>query len=376
MTSGVHQQRHGMLQLVWCAASNFDVAVDILVGDESTPGLLATLLQAICGRGTAGSAALPSAAACSSLPGSSSSSSSSNSSSADGAPWAQLLLNATSAWRPHQPLDLLSTGLWLSEPPAPHRGAACSVSNSGPGAAGDMPWWMALLLDRRVALGLIVVLVVLPLSLKRHMGDTAVVNAVGVTGMLTFLASVVTLAVAAVRAGKAHQLPLMPNWEQLAGGGGGGNPPGIVKEVASVLGVLSVLLTANTCYSNVHPMLAVVRPFSRRKAGAIVAITITLTTAFYWLVCTCAYLAFGPTIQGDVLQNLRCGPCAGGEARALASPGQVPQASRANTCVVCGVARSPAQMEPLVGLVAAHAISVTVRTAYLVVIVVSVMVGM
>ncbi len=285
---------------------------DILVGDESNPGLLATLVHAICGCKVYRSA-LPSAAVCSSLPGSSNSSSS-----ADGAPWAQLLLNATDAWRPHQPQDLLSTGLWLSEPPrALHdAGVACGhharpVPNGGSGD-DNVPWWMALLLDRRMALGLIVVLVVLPLSLKRHMGGTAAINAVGVAALLAFLASVVTLAVAAVRAGKAHQLPLMPNWEQLAGGGssgdGNGLPAldmGLVKMVASVLGVLSVLLTANSCYSNVHPMLAVVRPFSRRKAGAIVAITITLTTAFYWLVSACAFLAFGPTIQGDVLQNLR-----------------------------------------------------------------------
>jgi len=150
--------------------------------------------------------------------------------------------------------------------------------------------------DRNLVLGLIVLLVLLPLGLHRHMGNLSMMNGVGLVSMAVFATTLLALAVTAMWTGQAYNLPLTPNLEAL------GSRP--LLQGLGGFHVLSVLLTSCGCHQNMHPLMDEVEPFSTRTLQLIIRNTVAITTTFYYVASVCACIAFGPHISDDILTNL------------------------------------------------------------------------
>mmetsp|Transcript_25582 Transcript_25582/g.64909 ORF Transcript_25582/g.64909 Transcript_25582/m.64909 type:complete len:547 (-) Transcript_25582:409-2049(-) len=203
---------------------------------------------------------------------------------------------------------------------------AAGSQAAGAGATSDARLLVASqwawLLDRRIVLAGVVLFVLTPLCLRRSMGSLGAVAAVGLVSLAAFLVSIAWLALAAVRAGVAHPLPWGIDTDAL----GGESWCGLFRAFS----VISVLLTADGCHQNIHPLAAIVHPYSAKSMRRVVVISLAICSTYYWLVSVLCWMVFGPDIEDDILTNL-----------------------------------STAAMAPLVGHAWALAISYAVRTGYL-----------
>lgn len=139
---------------------------------------------------------------------------------------------------------------------------------------------------------------VLPLSLKRDMAALGPLNAIGLGSLAAFGATLITLALAAVYQGQAYPLPLFPDLTQL-------DSLGASSRVFAFMSILPVLLTADGCQQSIMPLAGMMRPsFTRARMDKVTAVGLAFTSAFYALIASASYVAFGPEIQDDILTNM------------------------------------------------------------------------
>eukprot|EP00798_Chlamydomonas_sp_ICE-L_P018525 gene18525-25032_t len=189
-----------------------------------------------------------------------------------------------------------------------------SALNLNPELAAWMLW-------RPLVLAGFVVFVLGPLSLKKDIATVNWLNATGLVALAAFGTSLLFLAMSAVMQGKAHA----PAW--------GPNLPALGDDTTTrflaILGILPILISADACHQNILPLASMQRPFSLATLDRIVAATLLIVTSFYLFISYASYTVFGDGIEEDILKNL-CVP----------------------------------SLTPLVGPVAAAAISYTVRLGY------------
>ncbi|KAG2437215.1 hypothetical protein HXX76_005878 [Chlamydomonas incerta] len=178
-------------------------------------------------------------------------------------------------------------------------------------------WWVG----RQLVLAALALGVLAPLGSLRTMGGLGVVNLVGLASLGGFAGATVWLAVAAVTLGRAYELPLGPDLPALGST--------TAQQVTGALAVVPILLTAASCHQSVHPLRAMLVPYSRPLLDKVVATSLTLVTALFVVVCVSAYTAFGPNVRGNFLNNL-----------------------------------SPAELVPLIGTTAANVVSLAIKAGY------------
>ncbi|KAG2437216.1 hypothetical protein HXX76_005879 [Chlamydomonas incerta] len=178
-------------------------------------------------------------------------------------------------------------------------------------------WWVG----RQLVLAALTAFVLAPLSSLRTMGHLGAINRVGLASLAGFAGVTIWLAVAAVTSGRAYALPLGPDLPALGGC--------TAQRITGVLAVVPILLTAASCHQSVHPLRAMLVPYSRALLDEVVATSLTLVTALFSVVCLSAYTAFGPNVRGNFLNNL-----------------------------------SPAELAPLIGTTAANVVSLAIKAGY------------
>ncbi|KAG2495876.1 hypothetical protein HYH03_006114 [Edaphochlamys debaryana] len=159
--------------------------------------------------------------------------------------------------------------------------------------AEDRTLWFV---GRPFVLLLLAALVLAPLASLRTMGHLGAVNAVGLLSLVFFAGTTVWLGAAAALQGTGHSLPAAPDWGALG--------RDTASRATALLAVVPILLTAASCHQSVHPLRAMLHPYSGAALDRIVALSLAAVTALFLVVTFAAYTAFGSDIRGNFLNNL------------------------------------------------------------------------
>ncbi|KAG2441362.1 hypothetical protein HYH02_009953 [Chlamydomonas schloesseri] len=178
-------------------------------------------------------------------------------------------------------------------------------------------WWVG----RQLVLAALTAGVLAPLASMRTMGGLGLVNLIGLGSLAGFAGATIWLAVAAIVSGRAYALPLGPDLPALGST--------TAQQITGALSVVPILLTAASCHQSVHPLRAMLVPYSRPLLDKVVATSLTMVTALFVVVCLSAYTAFGPNVRGNFLNNL-----------------------------------SPAELTPLIGATAGNVVSLAIKAGY------------
>jgi solute carrier family 38 (sodium-coupled neutral amino acid transporter), member 2 len=190
-------------------------------------------------------------------------------------------------------------------PEAVRAAAAAGWLPPGVPTSPSDPWgW---LLGRPAVLGVVSLCILLPLSLARSMSALAPVNIIGVASNAGFAALLLSLAGAAVAAGTAAPLDLLPDWAALlpAGtSGSSGGAAGVAAAAVALAGVAPVLLNVDVCHQSLHPLMPLLQPYSPRRMRRLVATALALCNLVYLAIGLSAWAVFGELLDPDVLSNV------------------------------------------------------------------------
>jgi hypothetical protein len=93
-----------------------------------------------------------------------------------------------------------------------------------------------------------------------------------------FAAATLALAVAALARGRGHALTLWPQWDLI----GHGSSSPLVKGMG-LANILPILLNCDVCHMSLHPLMALLKPYSHARMRALVATTLSGCNVLYWV---------------------------------------------------------------------------------------------
>ncbi|KAI8469238.1 MAG: transmembrane amino acid transporter protein-domain-containing protein [Monoraphidium minutum] len=178
------------------------------------------------------------------------------------------------------------TDVLVGTPPACN-GLICELAGA---AAAASP-----LLSRRAVLLALAGGVAAPLLLIRRLENLDFFNYLGVATSLLLAAISAALGGSALAGGAASQIPAGPQWAALGGGARG------AAEVASIV---AVLLACYVGHQNLHPLLPLLKPYTGGRMRGVLVVALSIAALVFTVLCVGASLAFGATLQVNVLSNL------------------------------------------------------------------------
>ncbi|GBF90578.1 amino acid transporter [Raphidocelis subcapitata] len=135
-----------------------------------------------------------------------------------------------------------------------------------------------------------------PLLLLKSIGHLTVFNYLGVAAALALASITAALGAAAVALGRAHPLPVAPQWAALGGEGAAG--------AAHIATTVSVLLACYVGHQNLHPLLPLLKPYTGARIRGVLALALVVAAAVFTTLCVGGALAFGASLEINVLSNL------------------------------------------------------------------------
>jgi amino acid permease len=155
---------------------------------------------------------------------------------------------------------VIASDILIGEPPD-HFGLIRQLTGLGSGLATSKP----------AVLGALCALVLLPLGSMKNMDRLAAVNVIGVASNALFAALTLALAAGAAARGVAAAPPLWPEWDGLVAKSGGRVAAGL-----ALASTLPVILNCFSCHQSLHPLLPCLRPYTTKRAQAMVASSLTI----------------------------------------------------------------------------------------------------
>lgn len=104
------------------------------------------------------------------------------------------------------------------------------------------------------------------------------------------------LACAAALSGTAHMMPLLPTLSPDLGS--------TWTALAGFAGLVPIVLTADACHTNLHPILSMLKPYSTQRMQRVVSSAMVFVNIIYVIVVFCACAAFGPQVRNTHLAQL------------------------------------------------------------------------
>jgi len=150
-------------------------------------------------------------------------------------------------------------------------------------------------LYRNTALAILLSLVLLPLAAFVPLHRLGAVNVLGVASVAFFALSSIFLAISAVVQGRAHKVPLYPDFSSL------GTTP-LTKTIA-VLNILPIVLNSDVCHQSVFPAMSVLQPYTRTRMNRVAAGALAFCNSLYLVIAICCLITFGSDLDADVLNN-------------------------------------------------------------------------
>ncbi len=176
-------------------------------------------------------------------------------------------------------------------------------------------------LQRKVVLAVLTLTILVPLVSLRSMDKLAIVNIIGVLSVFAFAAATMVLAAAGVRTHQEYSIKIFPDWRAFGSGA--------MQITMQMAAIIPVILNSNICHMSIHPLVPYLKPFTRQRMNGVMAGALGICNTLYLAIAICTCIVFGADLEADVLNNMNV-----------------------------------TEMAPLVGEVAAHMISDTVRIGF------------
>lgn len=127
------------------------------------------------------------------------------------------------------------------------------------------------------------------------MDSLAFLNVVGVAAVVLVAAVAAFLGGQALATGTAHALPLFPQWALLG--------PTKAEQLESLADIVPVILACYVGHQNIFPLMPLLEPYTRRRMCMVIAVALALSASVFTALAAGAALAFGPTLEVNVLNN-------------------------------------------------------------------------
>eukprot|EP00879_Flechtneria_rotunda_P026543 GHRR01028310.1.p1 GENE.GHRR01028310.1~~GHRR01028310.1.p1 ORF type:complete len:468 (+),score=135.13 GHRR01028310.1:72-1475(+) len=149
--------------------------------------------------------------------------------------------------------------------------------------------------DPRLVCVAIAVVVCAPLLLLRSLDKLAPLNIVGVIAIALLASVAAALGLQATAHGTAYPIPLLPQWKLLG--------PTKAQQFEALTAVLPVIVACYIAHQNIHPAMQLLKPYSYRRMCGVMAVALAMSFGVFATLAVGSCLAFGPTLQVNVLNN-------------------------------------------------------------------------
>eukprot|EP00873_Tetraselmis_striata_P001003 jgi/Tetstr1/421267/TSEL_001140.t1 len=157
--------------------------------------------------------------------------------------------------------------------------------------SGPVPWY----LQKEVVVAVTCLLFVFPLTCLRSLERLASASLFKFGFSCVYVAATLLTVAAAVHNQAYTRVRMWPDFKAF------GTEP--LEEVAKLMAVLPVVLTAYSCHFNVHPLMHELENFTEGRMMTVMHTGLQTSTIVFAIVGISGYVCFGDGISPDVLQN-------------------------------------------------------------------------